>query len=518
MVAGDPESLGPAAVVADCHGRSFLSSVAVPRSLNRFHGEVTFRPHGVVPPAVVLKHPTNHLLARSVAVDVGRVQEVDTRVDGAVHVCSLGRNVQRGFSAESLPGRPSGRERIPAARVVSLEGDYPLPARDEGMLGAAFRGAGPTIRATLTGLRHLMYGPVPSARLPYLQGVSATSAVVAWVAEKPGEARVEYGVTQDLGQHKVSTGGRRHAVTLSGLTPGSIYHYRTVGPDGVSATGSFRTAPEAGDGRSFGFAVIGDSGDGSRSQMAVAGLLEKLNPDFILHTGDVVYPSGKERHYERRFFAPYRKTIKSVPVFPVLGNHDVATRNGAAYLENFHPPKGGSSNTSRYYSFEWGSVHFTALDSELYHDDASGTPEQQKAWLERDLAAAARGGSRKVVFLHRPLYSSSRHGGDRTIRRDLAPLFIRYGVDLVFSGHDHCYERTLPMEGVSYVVSGGGGKKLYPAGESVWTARSISAHHVVVVRVEDGCLSLEAIKPGGTTLDRATLAWRDGTDRYPWVW
>ena len=111
-----------------------------------------------------------------------------------------------------------------------------------------------------------------------------------------------------------------------------------------------------------------------------------------------------------------------------------------------------------------------------YH--TSGSPEEQEAWLERDLSAAARR-PWKVVFLHGPLYGSSRHGGDEVIRRDLEPVLIRHGVDPVFSGHDHCYERTVPIEGVTYVVGGGGGKRLYPAGENAWTARSASVHHAV---------------------------------------
>src|SRR5215208_4537245 len=87
----------------------------------------------------------------------------------------------------------------------------------------------------------------------------------------------------------------------------------------------------AGDDSRFSFAVVGDSGSGGKGQLAVAALLERLRPDLVLHTGDVVYPAGHERHYDRRFFAPYRNLIKTVPLFPVLGNHDVRKGNGAAF-------------------------------------------------------------------------------------------------------------------------------------------------------------------------------------------
>jgi acid phosphatase type 7 len=343
----------------------------------------------------------------------------------------------------------------------------------------------------------------PSPREPYVQGVTAYSAVICWVSADPDAGVVEYGKTPALGHKEAdSRVGRRHAVALTGLDPGSTYHYRVGGAGGSSATGHFRTAP-VGDGSHFGFAVVGDSGSGGKGQLAVAALLERLRPDLILHTGDVVYPAGEERHYERRFFAPYRNLIKTVPIFPVLGNHDVRKGNGAAFLENFHPTLGSPGSTKRYYSFDWGGAHFVALDSELYYGDTGSDPEEQRTFLERDLAATRK--RWRVVFLHRSPYGSSRHGGDGRVREDLEPLFAGHGVDVVFSGHDHVYERTAPIKGVTYVVSGGGGRRLYPAGRSARTASSVSAHHAVLVRVQGRHLSLEAVEAGGKVVDRLEL-------------
>jgi 3',5'-cyclic AMP phosphodiesterase CpdA len=217
----------------------------------------------------------------------------------------------------------------------------------------------------------------------------------------------------------------------------------------------------------------------------------------------VVYPAGQERHYERRFFAPYRNLIKTVPLFPVLGNHDVRKGNGAAFLENFHPPLESPRSTKRYYSFDWGNTHFVALDSELYHGDRGSSPEEQRGFLERDLAASRK--RWRIVFLHRSPYGSSRHGGDGRVKEDLEPLFVKHGVDLVFSGHDHVYERTVPIGGVTYVVSGGGGRRLYSAGNGELTASSVSAHHAVLVSVDGGHLSLEAVEVGGKVVDRLEL-------------
>jgi acid phosphatase type 7 len=181
----------------------------------------------------------------------------------------------------------------------------------------------------------------------------------------------------------------------------------------------------------------------------------------------------------------------------------VRKENGAAFLENFRPPLGSPGSTKRYYSFDWGGAHFVALDRELYYGDKGSSPEEQKAFLQEGLAATRK--RWRVAFLHRSPYGSSRHGGDEKVREDLEPLFVRHGVDLVFSGHDHVYERTVPVRGVTYVVSGGGGRRLYRAGNDERTACSKSAHHAVLVRVDGGRLLLEAVEADGTVMDRAEL-------------
>ncbi|HEX2097562.1 MAG TPA: metallophosphoesterase family protein [Rubrobacteraceae bacterium] len=376
-----------------------------------------------------------------------------------------------------------------------------------GRLKSASKVARLSVETGLTGARSLLLGVArgakPPPRDPYVQSVSACSAVIAWISNQPNVGIVEYGKNPQLGCTEVEgRSGRRHAVTLSGLEPSSTYYYRVVEDGRSSAKARFRTAP-GDENPCFTFAVIGDSGNGKKNQLAVAGLLERLEPDFILHTGDVVYPSGKDRHYDRRFFGPYGRLIREVPIFPTLGNHDVERKNGAAYLKNFHLPCNNPRGTGRYYSFDWGNAHFVALNSELYYEDDSGDPEEQKEWLERDLEETRQ--SWKIVYLHRPPYSSSKHGSDKKIRKDLGPVFVRYGVNVAFSGHDHHYERTVPIKGVTYVVSGGGGKRLYRAGRSAWTASSQSVHHAVYVRVEGEHLSLEAIKPDGMVLDRLDL-------------
>lgn len=346
---------------------------------------------------------------------------------------------------------------------------------------------------------------IPS-REPYVQSATSTSAVISWVSKAPGKGEIEYGPNRDL-VHKQTekTARRQHSVKLSGLRPDSTYGYRA----GASTTiSTFRTAP-GGDGTGFTFAVVGDSGDGGADPTDVAGLPRRMDPALVLHTGDVVYDSGAMQDYDQNFFEPYDKLISETPIYPSLGNHDVKTEGGSPYLENFHLPRNNPQHTERYYSFDWGDAHFAAVDSELYHDDGSDSPEEQKAWLERDLAASEK--RWKFVFFHKPPYSSSEHDSDTKIRDDLAPVFERYGVDLVFDGHDHDYERTVPIRGVTYVVTGGGGKDLYGAGRSEWTAFSKSVHHATKVRVDGGRLTLEAVEPDDTVIDRLRLGGKEGS-------
>ena len=376
-----------------------------------------------------------------------------------------------------------------------------LVRRGRRALRLATRGVNAALETSSIFTRSLVFGRAePSARDQYVQNVSTSSAVIAWMSEEPGAGFVRYGETREL-EHERGDGrtGKRHSVTLSGLRPGSRYYYRVAGAQKIA---SFRTALE-GPGSGFTFAVVGDSGTGSRAQRAVASLLERMQPDLILHTGDVVYPKGDDADYDPKFFTPYRRIIGGVPIFPSLGNHDVETKNGAPYLENFHLPRNNPENTGRYYSFDWGNAHFVALDSELYYDDEGGDPGRQKAWLERDLGETRQ--PWKFAFFHRPPYSSSEHGSDLVVREDLEPVLARHGVDLVFNGHDHHYERTVQIRGVTYVVTGGGGKDLYEAGESEWTAFSRSAHHAVSVCVDGDRLRLEAVETNGAVMDLLDL-------------
>lgn len=196
------------------------------------------------------------------------------------------------------------------------------------------------------------------------------------------------------------------------------------------------------------FAVLGDFGTGGPGQYQMASQMAELQLRFpfalVLTVGDNLYGRQNADNFVKKFEAPYRELLDRGVVFHAsLGNHDNASQVG-------YPPfnMGGQ----RYYTFSPAGhdVRFFALDSGRPH-------AAQLEWLERELAATSE--SWKIAYFHHPLYSSGRrHGSDEALRALFEPLFTRHGVDVVFTGHDHFYERIVPQAGIPYFVVGSGGQ------------------------------------------------------------
>ncbi len=341
---------------------------------------------------------------------------------------------------------------------------------------------------------------VTLTRGPYLQSVDFTRALIVWRTAAPGSTHIDYGVgayTHSIDRPAPTT---EHSVALADLITGTEVLYR-ISTDGVElASSSFRTA--SAPGLPFDFAVVGDSGwwRDTTALYQVADRMATLDPQFVLHTGDVVYPDGQAEDYDPYFFQPYQALLRRAPFFPVLGNHDYHSQNGQPYLDAFYLPRNNPANTERYYSFDWGNAHFTALDFN------TGPDPEQIAWLKNDLASSD--SLWKIVFYHQAIYSSGPHGHEGWVdakRELLAPIFEQNHVDIVFSGHDHDYERTQSIQGVVYVVSGGGGAALYPVAPQSFSAYVESTYHAVLVSVAGCTLTLQAIKPDGTVFDSTTL-------------
>jgi hypothetical protein len=347
--------------------------------------------------------------------------------------------------------------------------------------------------------------------------VDLDSVLIAFVSSGATTGAVEYGLDAALGSTATSPGPvEEHAIRLTGLVPGTRYQYRIlVGGVPVGGLHSFATVP-ADPAAPLRCAVLGDCGSGGARQLEVAARMLAAAPDLVLITGDVVYESGTRSEIGPKYFEPYANLIDHIPFYPSLGNHDFRTEQGLPLLEALYLPTNDEDGTERYYSFDRGDVHIVALDSNW--DTSPGSP--QRAWLDRDLTRST--ATWTFVYFHHPPYSSSSHGSDLSLRQDLGPLFDAHGVDIVFNGHDHNYERTFPLRagvvmdaaaepdyvrpgGTMYIVTGGGGRSLYPSGTSSFTAESESTFHFVQVDIDGASLVLTAIRADGTILDRMTL-------------
>jgi len=196
------------------------------------------------------------------------------------------------------------------------------------------------------------------------------------------------------------------------------------------------------------FLVLGDTGTGGSDQLAIAkqaaAFRSRFPFDFAIMLGDNLYGSERPRDYARKFEQPYKPLLDAgVKFYASLGNHD--DPNQRMY-------KLFNMNGERYYTFKpslTAGVRFFALDS-TYMDP------KQVEWLEEELANS--GSDWKIAFFHHPPYASGMHGSDEILKGQLEPLFVKYGVNVVFTGHEHFYERIKPQKGVQYFVSGSSAK------------------------------------------------------------
>jgi hypothetical protein len=244
--------------------------------------------------------------------------------------------------------------------------------------------------------------------------------------------------------------------------------------------------------RSVRFAVFGDTGTGGAAEFQVAETATRYRDaafafDFALLLGDNMYGAERPQDFEQKFTRPFRPLLeRGVQFYAVLGNHDDRTER---FFAPFHMDGHG------YYAFSRGSVRFFALESDYM------TPEQV-AWLRDQLSSAPTGW--KICFMHHPLYSSGRtHGPSLDLRRVLEPLFVEYGVNVVFAGHEHSYERFRPQNGVTYVVAGASAKlsRGNVRGSSITAASYDRDNSFMLVEIDERSLWFRTIARTGEVID-----------------
>ncbi|HRI15025.1 MAG TPA: metallophosphoesterase [Verrucomicrobiota bacterium] len=356
-------------------------------------------------------------------------------------------------------------------------------------------------------------------RGPYLQSVLSDRATVLWRTPIAQSGRVEFGTDPDLAdaqsQEALLTPVLTREVTLTGLQPGTRYYYRVRLAHARSPIFSFRTLPASGD---LDFLVLGDSGAGSAAQFAIARHLSVRSPDLIVQLGDIVYPYFSFGRTDTRCLSVYRSLLRTTPFYFAWGNHDLYGGT-EPYRTAFRVPTNDTPQLAHvsegtlpefYYSFDAGDAHFAVLfwpySSQYYMRE--NCPQLQ--WLEADLAASSK--PWKFLCLHHPVNTSGGHRNDdlnfnripdrNEVAARLMPLARKYGVQMIFSGHDHNFERFHPIHRTHTVVSGGGGIILYGLLERDTNSAAFFVRwHFTSVQLRGDTLRLVATDAQGVAFD-----------------
>lgn len=353
--------------------------------------------------------------------------------------------------------------------------------------------------------------------------VSSASGPTAAVQLVPGH-HILYGSSLDG-----ATKTRAHEAHVCGLKPATEYFYKAGGPGAWSDVYAVTTAPTLGSTDAIRFAVLGDSRNDPTTFAKIEQAIAAQAPDLQVFTGDAVATGALQTQWNAWFEATtgafkVQSLLATTPFMPVNGNHEnLAINYPAQFVLPQEVATGEKAQGEEYYSFEYGNAHFIALNDTPTSGATSGP---QLAWLEADLKAVDRKKTPWVFAMHhQSMYScGGSHGSNLAIRSAWQPLFDKYQVDMVFSGHDHLYERSKPIRGLSgtdgkvaasgakgtpvngsgtvYLLSGGAGAPLYSAKSScTHTYIAESTRNYAVVDITGNKIHVKASRLDGTVLD-----------------
>jgi len=354
---------------------------------------------------------------------------------------------------------------------------------------------------------------------PYLQAATTDSMTVMAEMNAAASLTVQYGQAQPLTTTVTIDEPRPlQSITLGGLKPHTRYFYRVIARDAAgnlarSEVATFQTMPGPDDAWAFG--ILGDTQRNPEVTRRCADGIFALRPNFMLHCGDVVDDGHAKSQWIFDLFEPCSKLFAHVPAFPVIGNHE---KNSHWYYDYFHLPE-----PEYFYTFRCGNAEFFMVDS----NKPCGPDSEQYARLEKALAAST--ATWKFAAHHHPCFSSDENDYGDTLKgkedvdfrpgdgnaRALIPLYEKHGVDIVFAGHIHSYERTWPIlnmainqaRGVRYIVSGGGGGGLEQAGpQRAWFSIHVQrGHHFCFATVHDRTIQFKAYDIEGRLFDTFEL-------------
>jgi hypothetical protein len=351
---------------------------------------------------------------------------------------------------------------------------------------------------------------------PYLQHSTQTSMTVRFETNRPATGRVEYGRTHPPGERAAAESATgMHEIRLDDLEPETQYFYRVSaeGADGeivAAEESTFKTAVR--DDSAFAFVVMSDTQNNPEVTRLVADWAWRHRPNFIIHCGDLVGTGEIKREWVYEFFGSAADVLRRFPIFPTLGNHE---RDAQLYYDYFTLPE-----PEYHYEYRYGNAHFFVLDT---NKDVSPASDQHR-WLTRRLAASE--ATWKIVYHHQPAFTSDANDygdtyveastfGDASIQQHLVPVYEANGVDVVFNGHIHVYERTWPLRGgrvdqengIVYVTAGGSGGSLedFAPTRTGFAAHVFRGHHYCVVTVHAGTFSMKAYDIDGVMFDTLEL-------------
>lgn len=300
----------------------------------------------------------------------------------------------------------------------------------------------------------------------YLQMGTANAMTVRWRTNIATDSRVQFGTTQGslVSAQTDATPTTEHEIRLTGLAPNTKYFY-SIGSTtqvlaGNDANHFFVTSPNAGQANPYRIWVLGDSGTADANAQAVRNAYLNYTgstyTNLLLMLGDNAYESGTDADYQTAVFNMYPTVLRQTPLWATIGNHDTAQStnppSNLPYFQMFTLPTaaeagGVASGTEKYYSFNYGNVHFVCLDSMTSSRAVGGA---MYTWLQNDLSQNTQPWT--IAFWHHPPYSKGSHNSDTEtelveMRANFLPLLESWGVDLVLAGHSHAYERSFLIDG-----------------------------------------------------------------------
>lgn len=365
-------------------------------------------------------------------------------------------------------------------------------------------------------------------RGPYLENMTREMVTVRFRVDEATPAWVSYGAAPDCERFlTLLPEQKEQKLPLFGLLPDTTHCYRIYLPAAQSTgvykafEGRFTTFREE-DKPYFSFLAFGDSGSGSVEQLELAARMDAFSPDFVLHLGDLV-ESGLDADADMQYFRPYAGLLSRSPFFSALGNHDygkdMRTDAGKGFLKANFVPYHSAPLTGlppHYYFFDVANARFFVLDTNAFYG-AKFAPDlkpgsKQYKWLDYYLSKTDK--AWKFVAMHEPVYSTGAHAMPEEQLKALEPLLLKHGVDLVFQGHDHDYERTAPVKeglpdeenGIVYVTLGGGGSTLYIQRRNEdWSEKFLPVYHFAVVDVKEKKLNMSVYNKAGEAIDSFEL-------------